>query len=85
MIFDATSGLLAWEDFNAHVFESHGRGIRMTSISDLEHSLRLASRLNRSQSLVSDSMTGQAIDTRRKIRQEMQQMLDTFTKTQQRL
>mmetsp|Transcript_88185 Transcript_88185/g.262924 ORF Transcript_88185/g.262924 Transcript_88185/m.262924 type:complete len:205 (+) Transcript_88185:2-616(+) len=85
IVFDATGGMLSWEEFNARVFELHDRGISMTSVSDLEHCIRRASELGRSQSLVKDSLSGRAIDARWQIRQQMQSMLEAFAARRQQL
>lgn len=74
-IFDAVAGMLSWEEFNARVFETHGRGIRMLNADDLERDLRRAFRLGRNRTLILDRVTGQAIDARQRIRREIARML----------
>jgi len=82
VIFDATSGMLRWEDFNARVFEAHGRGIRMVNVADLEDNMREAFGLGRHRPLICDWHNGQTIDSRRQIRHEMQKMLAAFASKQ---
>jgi len=85
VIFDATGGMLSWEEFNAKVFENHGHGIRMISVANLERDLRRAFGLSRDRPLVRDRLTGHAIDSRRQIRQEMEHMLRSFASRSQQL
>lgn len=77
-IFDATPGMLPWEEFNAKVFEKYGRGRRIADVDNIEEDMQYAITLGRNRTLILDRY-GQPIDSRQHIRREMSQMLSDAT------
>jgi len=68
-LFDASAGLLHWEDFTVEVFESLHRGFRFTSLKTLQNGLLKAFRGGRSTVLAADpSRPGQLLDSAANLR-----------------
>lgn len=61
-VFDATEGLLQWEDFTVHSFEDQGRGERFETAQELPQVLRTALEKNRSWRLVQDPSSGEVLN-----------------------
>lgn len=68
-LFDASEGLLHWEDFTVQVFEKEGRGQRFTSLAGLQSGLLEALQDGRSTKLAADPRRpGQILNTAENIR-----------------
>lgn len=77
-VFDATQGLLHWEDFTVHTFEDQGCGERFETADELPSVLRGALRKARSTRLVEDpSLPGEVLNPGPRILAEIEQMLVT--------
>lgn len=76
-VFDATAGLLHWEDFTVKAFENHKRGIRMTAEKDLKSTLKKAIGYGRSSKLAQASEGGAIIDTGVEVREAARRLLMT--------
>lgn len=77
-VFDATDGLLHWEDFTVQVFEKYGRGERFVDVSDLRKVLLRSLQRPRSLSLVGDPLRpGQVLDPRPLYLSEANKLIET--------
>lgn len=77
-IFDATDGLLHWEDFTVRVFEKYGRGERFVDASELPDVVARSLQRPRSISLVEDPhKPGQMLDPRPRYLLEANKLIET--------
>lgn len=77
-VFDATPGLLHWEEFTVQVFERAGRGARFTDGDALPEVLKSALSRGRSTSLAEDpKQPGTVLDTGSRIREAARRLLET--------
>jgi len=76
-VFDATPGLLHWEEFTVQVFEEAGRGIRFSTADELPQALHRAMASGRSIKLAEDpDQPGSTLDTGSRFRASVGQLLE---------
>ena len=72
-VFDATLGLLHWEEFTVKAFEERGRGVRLKDAEDLMSAIEAALKIERSRELASvphpsrEGQQGGVIDSAREV------------------